>query len=149
MNSAIQDYLKSLNAMTRSIVLETETVEKENQCNWKKMDSAKKDDLVNNHFMPADVRMQYEHERAASCCSFRSSWSADRDSMCFSQQYPQCHGPSQGLQVMESRPTHLSQPEEWEEYESSGNRQLSRSQKDLVYGRDQEWTSTVSHKSCL
>ena len=116
--------------MTRSIVLETETVEKENQCDWKKLDVARKEDLVNNHFMPADVRLHYEHERAASCCSFTSSRSADG-----------LLGPgsaSQGVQyedelVVENRPQHLSQPGSWD------HPQRSRSTKDLVY--ENEWSS--------
>ena len=72
-NSALQDYLKSLNSMTRSIVLETETVEKEHKYNWTTLDEARKEDLVNDHFMPADVRLHYDSERAASCCDIRQS----------------------------------------------------------------------------
>lgn len=127
--------------MTRSIVLETETVEKENQCNWKKMDSARKDDIVNDHFVPADVRMHYEHERASSSCSFSSGWSMDRESMCQSQQYPPSYRAGEGL-VVENRPRHLSQPEDWEERSAQhNNKHLSRSQKDLVYAN-----ATVSKK---
>ena len=125
-NSAIQDYLKSLNAMTRSIVLETETVEKENHGKWKKMDSTSKDNLVDDHFMPVDVRMQYEHERAASCCSFSSGWS-DRGSMCQSQQA--CR-PAYEDRHMERDPRHLSQPEEWEDSCRQG---ISRSHRELCY----------------
>ena len=58
--------------MTRSIVLETESVEKEHDCDWKKLDASKKEDIVNDHFVPTGVRMQYEIERASSCCSFSS-----------------------------------------------------------------------------
>ena len=77
-NDALQDYLKSLNAMTRSIVLETESVEKEHHGDWKEMDPAKKEDLVNDHFMPTGVRLQYEAERSSSCCSFSSTRSFGR-----------------------------------------------------------------------
>ena len=116
-NNAIQDYLKSLNAMTRSIVLETETVEKENHCNWKKLDTASKEDLVNDHFMPADVRMQYcyEQERTASSCSFNSSWSM-------------CSG-----DLVENRPMQSS---DW----ANERQQISKNAKDL-----NDRSSMVSH----
>jgi len=84
--------------MTRSIVLETETVEKENECNWKKLDTAKKEDIVNDHFMPVGIRMHYEHERSASCCSFSSSSSTDTGSLC---QVPRSH---EGSLILENRP---------------------------------------------
>ncbi len=127
--------------MTRSIVLETETVEKENQCNWKKLDTARKEDLVNDHFMPAGVRMHYEHERAASCCSFTSNRSAELESL---------GGPSsasQGLQygdelVVENRPLLHSQP---------GNWQRSRSARDLAYENEcsSNNVSKYTHTSSL
>lgn len=123
-NSALQDYLKSLNAMTRSIVLETETVEKENQCNWTKLDTAKKEDLMNDHFMPAGVRMQYDYERSASCYSFSTSW--EDPSACYSSSYKEDSNP-----VMENRPLHLSQPNDWEASPSHSKQQLSRSSRDL------------------
>lgn len=59
--------------MTRSIVLETESVEKEHHCDWKEMDPAKKENIVNDHFVPTGVRVHYETERASSCCSFASA----------------------------------------------------------------------------
>lgn len=122
MNSALQDYLKSLNSMTRSIVLETETVEKENKCNWTQLDVAKKEDLVNDHFMPADVRMQYDNERAASCCSFSSAVSLERagQDVAVYREDP------------EGRLLHLSQPSDHDDVPSH-HKQLSRSSRDLVY----------------
>lgn len=135
-NSALQDYLKSLNSMTRSIVLETETVEKENKYNWTQLDAAKKEDLVNAHFMPADVRMQYDSERAASCCSFTSALSLERGST--SHQDLAIH---REKLVVENRPLHLSQPSEWEEV-TKHKKQMSRSSRDLVYAN--EWSANVS-----
>ena len=110
-------------------------MEKENQCNWKKLDTAHKEDLVNDHFVPADVRMHYEHERAASRCSFSSSRSAD--------QLEGFRAPSSASQygdelVVENRPLHLSQPGDW---------QRSRSTKDLVY--ENEWSSNHVSKCRL
>ena len=134
-NSALQDYLKSLNAMTRSIVLETETVEKENQCNWTKLDTAKKEDLVNDHFMPAGVRMQYDYERSASCCSFNTSW--EEGSACYSSSYG-----DDSNSVMENRPLHLSQPNDWEASPTHSKHQLSRSSRDLVFSNN--WSANVS-----
>ena len=135
-NSALQDYLKSLNAMTRSIVMETETVEKENKRNWTDMDNAKKEDLVNDHFVPAGVRMHYsyEQERASSCCSFSSGRSTGHGT---SRVAYAPHG--DGL-VMENRP---SQPVDRVGMRNDNDRrQMSRSTKDLVYTND--WSSTVS-----
>lgn len=135
-NSALQDYLKSLNAMTRSIVLETETVEKENKYNWKKLDVAKKEDLVNDHFMPAGVRMQYDCERTASCCSF-SSGMALMGEGCSSANLDR---PVYGEElVVENRGQQFS--DNWEEC-SNGKKQLSRSSRDLVYTN--EWSANVS-----
>lgn len=121
-NSALQDYLKSLNAMTRSIVLETESVEKEHCCDWTKMDEAKKEDIVNEHFVPSGVRLQYEDERASSCCSFSSARSLGQSSL------------HQDELVMESRPSHSSQPSsDWEEPTSKG----------ILFTN--KWSTTVSH----
>lgn len=135
-NSALQDYLKSLNSMTRSIVLETETVEKENQCNWTKLDTAKKEDLVNDHFMPAGVRMQYDYERSAS---FNSSW--EEGSVCYPSS---AHAGEDSSSEVENRPLHLSQPNDWEASPSHhhGKHQLSRSSRDLVFSNN--WSANVS-----
>ena len=121
-NSAVQDYLKSLNSMTRSIVLETESVEKEHKCEWTDMNNAKKEEMMDRHFIPDDVRMHYKFERAASCCSFTTGWNSQPFS-------------GSGC-IIENQPLHLSQPNEWEELPSAiggSNRQLSRSNNDLVY----------------
>lgn len=129
-NSALQDYLKSLNSMTRSIVLETETVEKENKYNWTQLDVAKKEDLVNDHFMPAGVRMLYDSERAASCCSFSSGVSlepAGQDLAVYREDL-----------VVENR---LSQPSNWDDTPPHA-KQVSRSSRDLVYAN--EWSANVS-----
>lgn len=127
-NTALQDYLKSLNAMTRSIVLETETIEKENHGSWIKMDVAKKEDLVNDHFMPADVRMQYEYERSLSLGA--------------------SHGAGHTFYTRGQLPARENtlQPSssEWEDWHGDchEDRQLSNSTKDLVYTN--EWSSMVS-----
>ena len=71
-NDTLQNYLKSLNAMARTIVLETETVEKEHNCDWKKIDAARKEDIVNKHFVPCEVRQRYGAQRASSSCSVTS-----------------------------------------------------------------------------
>lgn len=121
--------------MTRSIVLETETVEKEHQCNWTKLDTARKENLVNDHFVPADVRLHYENERAASCCSFSSGWSLGHEAS--QGQYPLSYDDDEGF-VAENRPLHLSQPDDWEELPGPGlhQRQLSRSTKELMYSNN-------------
>lgn len=90
------------------------------------MDASRKEDLVNNHFMPADVRMQYEHERAESSCSLSSSWEGTIQG----QQYPSS-ACGNGL-VMENR---TMQSSDWDKDHDS-------SHQDLIYAN--EWSSTVS-----
>ena len=58
--SVLHNYLKSLNSMTRSIVLETETVEEEHRKNWTSMNETKREEVVNDHFIPSGVRDQYD-----------------------------------------------------------------------------------------
>ena len=68
----VQDYLKSLNSMTRCIVLETETLEHSHLRDWRGMNDAKKEEVVNDHFIPTGVRRQYEHAYV-NIMSLRSS----------------------------------------------------------------------------
>lgn len=152
-NNALQDYLKSLNSMTRSIVLETETVEKEHQCEWQQMNYAMREEVMNDHFIPADVRFHYDFdysagERASSRCSFTSSasWGG------------RCHTPSSNSFFMDSTaPMHLSQPNIWEEWPASVGtplqsrgrdalrNNLSRSNNDLMQRK--EWDHSTAHVS--
>ena len=46
--------------MTRSIVLETETLAHEHLRDWVDMNDARKEEVVNDHFIPTGVRAQYE-----------------------------------------------------------------------------------------
>ena len=151
-NSALQDYLKSLNSMTRSIVMETESVEREHQCEWKQMNHAMREEVVNDHFIPADVRFHYDFdysERAASRCSFTScaSWGG------------RCHTPNSNSFFMDNGPMHLSQPNDWEEWPSicgaplHGGRgeaitmkNMSRSNNDLMQ-RGNQWQHSTAHVS--
>ena len=140
--------------MTRSIVLETEAVEKEHQCEWKQMNHAMREEVVNDHFIPADVRFHYDFdhgERAASRLSFTScaSWGG------------RCHTPGSNSFFMDSTPTHLSQPSDWEEWPSTsvGNslqlqtrgrgevlrNTLSRSNNDLM--QRNQWQQSTTHVS--
>ena len=142
--------------MTRSIVLETETVEKEHQCEWKKMNDAKREEVVNDHFIPADVRFHYDFadyggERAPSCCSFTSSasWGGHR------------HTPSLNSLAMDNGLMHLSQPSDWEQWPTAplqrgrGGRgggdgvrsDLSRSNNDLL--ERNQWQQSTAHVSHL
>lgn len=59
-SSAVSDYLKSLNSMTRSIVLEREFVEEKHGGEWTAMDETLREEAVNEHFMPSDVRAHYD-----------------------------------------------------------------------------------------
>lgn len=67
----LQDYLKSLNSMTRSIVLETETLAHEHHRDWDDMNDARREEVVNNHFIPTGVRVQYERARYVNIDALR------------------------------------------------------------------------------
>lgn len=58
-STAVSDYLKSLNSMTRSIVLEREFVEEKHGGEWTAMNEVLREEAVNEHFMPSDVRAHY------------------------------------------------------------------------------------------
>lgn len=58
-SSTVSDYLKSLNSMTRSIVLEKELVEEKHAREWRIMDEAQQEEVVDEHFMPPDVHAHY------------------------------------------------------------------------------------------
>ena len=67
----LQDYLKSLNSMTRSIVLETETLTHEHHRDWEDMNDARREEVVNDHFIPTGVRAQYERARYVNIDALR------------------------------------------------------------------------------
>ena len=94
-NTAVQDYLKSLNSIARSIVLEKETVEKEHNFDWSLMNDSSRDEVVNEHFVPTEVRSQYDG-------GFIGEW--DRSTVTV-------------YHSGDSRQMHMSQPNEWEETE--------------------------------
>ena len=58
-SSRVSDYLKSLNSMTRSIVLEKEYVEERHASEWRRMDEALQEEVVDDYFMPPDVHAHY------------------------------------------------------------------------------------------
>ena len=58
--SLLQEYFKSTNALTRSIMLEKSTVENEHKHNWTILSDSRRDEIVNDHFVPSQVREQYE-----------------------------------------------------------------------------------------
>ena len=96
-SSAVQDYLKScLNSMARSIVLEKETVEHEHQSDWAVMNPAKREEVVDEHFVPSGVRAHYNR---GSVGDWRRS----------------------PLMTVDSRALHLSQPSLWEQEEYEAN----------------------------
>ena len=59
LSSRVSDYLKSLNSMTRSIVLEKEYVEGRHAGEWQSMDETLQEDVVDDYFMPLDVHAHY------------------------------------------------------------------------------------------
>lgn len=58
-SSRVSDYLKSLNSMTRSIVLEKEYVEERHAGEWQRMDETLQEEVVDDYFMPPDVHAHY------------------------------------------------------------------------------------------
>ena len=59
LSNRVSDYLKSLNSMTRSIVLEKEYVEERHAGEWQCMDETLQEDVVDDYFMPLDVHAHY------------------------------------------------------------------------------------------
>lgn len=55
----LQEYFKSTNALNRSIMLEKTSVEKEHT-HWAVLSDSRRDEIVDQHFVPEDVRLQYE-----------------------------------------------------------------------------------------
>lgn len=106
-SSAVQDYLKSLNAMTRSIVLEKETLEEDHAQNWSSMNVTKREEIEDEHFVPSGVRERYNAGAAR-------------------QRYPRT-APQTAARLLRaprgdaSGRMHLSQPADWEEYEANND----------------------------
>ena len=56
----LQDYFKTNSALTRSIIMEKSTLEQQHRHNWSILSESKRDQLVNEYFVPSGVREQYE-----------------------------------------------------------------------------------------
>ncbi len=69
-SSMLQDYFKSANAMSRSIMLEKCTVEQQHSKQWTVLSDSKRDEIVDEYFVPNVVREQYE----AGLISSRPQW---------------------------------------------------------------------------
>lgn len=136
-NSVLQGYLKSLGSMARSIELEKETVKQEH-VQWTSMDDATKEEVVNDHFIPQDIRLQYSFDfpidrsvSRASHCSVPPSWPGRPQS---------AHSMHDGMFPDGSS----SQPNDWEGDQYRQRRQLpGSSQEDLSY-RDHRVNTLVS-----
>lgn len=63
-SSAVHDYLKELSSMARVIVLEKEALEHKHREIWGDMNDEKKEELMNEYFIPSGVRAHYEPEYA-------------------------------------------------------------------------------------
>ena len=55
----LQEYFKSTNALNRSIMLERTSVENKHT-HWSVLSESRRDEIVDQHFVPEDVRLQYE-----------------------------------------------------------------------------------------
>ena len=71
-STRVSDYLKSLNSMTRSIVLEKEYVEEKHAGEWIAMDETLQEEVVDDYFMPADVHAHYGTLPRTSTSSYGS-----------------------------------------------------------------------------
>ena len=67
----LQDYFKSTNALNRSIMLEKSTVENQHGHSWTILSDSKRDEIVDEHFVPSQVRDQYD-ERGLTASFGRS-----------------------------------------------------------------------------
>lgn len=131
--------------MARSIVLETETVEKEHEVQWRCMDDAKKEEVVNDHFIPQDIRMHYDFDLSMDRSSSRTSFS----SMPPVWGRPQSsHSMNDGVFHENNSPLHLSQtnewPGEWSFHTDNQQRQLGQSQEELSYREEHLFGSMVN-----
>lgn len=57
--SLLQEYFKSTNALNRSIMLEKSTVESSHGHSWTGLSDSKRDEMLDKHFVPSEVREQY------------------------------------------------------------------------------------------
>lgn len=56
----LHDYFKNNSALTRSIIMEKTTLEQQHRHNWSVLSESRRDQLVNEYFVPSGVREQYE-----------------------------------------------------------------------------------------
>lgn len=56
----LQQYFKSTGALARSILLEKASVEGQHAETWTALSDSKKDAIVDSHFVPMEIREQYE-----------------------------------------------------------------------------------------
>lgn len=59
-SSLLQDYFKSSNALSRSIIMEKCSVEQQHSKQWTGLSDSKRDEIVDKYFVPSDVRDQYD-----------------------------------------------------------------------------------------
>ena len=110
------------------------------------MDDAKKEEVVNDHFIPQDIRMHYDFDLSVDRSTSRSSFSSMPPGWGRTQS---AHSANDGMFPPENdHSLHLSQPNEWpEEWSNQADnqrRQLGRSQEELSY-REQFSSSMVNY----
>ncbi len=130
-SSAVQDYLKSLNAMTRSIVMERETLEEDHGQHWSGLNVTKREEIMNEHFVPSGVRARYQADARP--------------------RYPhrnRPHSAGRTLRVPQGDGMHLSQPSVWEDYEAENDLVMKNKAASWVSGVHAQELATVHH-SCI
>ena len=85
-SSMLQDYFKSANALSRSIILEKCSVEQQHSKQWTVLSDSKRDEIVDDHFVPNEVREQYEAGLIAARPQWRSGSRQSLDRYHYSSQ---------------------------------------------------------------
>ena len=85
-SSMLQDYFKSANALSRSIMLEKCSVEQQHSKQWTVLSDSKRDEIVDEYFVPNVVREQYEAGLISSRPQWRSGSKQSLDRFHYSSQ---------------------------------------------------------------
>ena len=85
-STMLQDYFKSAGALSRSIILEKCSVEQQHSKQWTVLSDSKRDEIVDQYFVPHGVREQYEAGLIASDPHWRSPSRGSLDRFHYSSQ---------------------------------------------------------------
>jgi len=66
LQECVKTYFASLNSISRSIVLESEALQKVFGPDWENMNAKQQEELLNKHFVPSRVKDHYMGDRSSS-----------------------------------------------------------------------------------